>query len=468
MPRMPTTARPADRPRPQVLVGRPTFGPPQVTLIKNLQRSVQAGHPWLYREALDVPPGLATGQAVDVCERGGRFLGRGLYDGESPIAVRLYTLDRSEPVDAALVRRRLQAALQARRGAIDPATTDAFRLCHGEGDFLPGVVIDRYGPVAVVLFDGAAARSLLPAVVAAVQALAPELGITALYERNQRRQGGGGQLLYGALPTGSPPAERLLRGTDLHGAASSAAQPSADRPDGERPTAGQGPVSPLLPEGRQPGELLVREHGMQFLVDIVHGQKTGLFLDQRENRRLIRRYAAGLSVWNGFAYTGGFSVAAALGGARRVVTVDSAAPAVAAARRNFALNGIDPGAHEFYADDVFTHLQRASQRGVVYDLVIVDPPSFAPTHRALPTALAAYRELHRLALSAVAPGGLLAAASCSSHVPEAEFLATLLDAAQHTRRRLRLLEVHGQPADHPTLPAFPEGRYLKFILARAD
>lgn len=416
---MPTPARPSQAQQQQVLAatsGR-RGGLPRVTLSKNLQRSVLAGHPWLYREALEVPPGLRTGQVVDLVERSGRFLGRGLLDGESPIALRLYTLDSREPVDEALVARRLTAALQARRGAIELDRTDAFRLCHGEGDFLPGVVIDRYGPVAVVLFDGAAARALLPGVVAAVQGLGGPLAITALYERNQRRQGGGGQLLYGELPA---------------------------------------------------AELLVREHGMRFLVDIVQGQKTGLFLDQRENRQLIRRYARGLTVWNGFAYTGGFSLAAALGGASRVVTVDSAGPAIAAAQKNFALNQLDPAAHEFYADDVFVHLQQAAQRQKTYDLVIVDPPSFAPTHKALPTALGAYRELHRLALAAVAPGGLLAAASCSSHVPEAEFLATLTDAAQHARRRLRVLEIHGQPADHPTLPAFPEGRYLKFILARID
>lgn len=416
---MPTPARPSQAQQQQVLAatsGR-RGGLPRVTLSKNLQRSVLAGHPWLYREALEVPPGLHTGQVVDLVERSGRFLGRGLFDGESPIALRLYTLDSREPVDEALVARRLTAALKARRGAIELDRTDAFRLCHGEGDFLPGVVIDRYGPVAVVLFDGAAARALLPGVVAAVKGLGGPLAITALYERNQRRQGGGGQLLYGELPA---------------------------------------------------AELLVREHGMRFLVDIVQGQKTGLFLDQRENRQLIRRYARGLTVWNGFAYTGGFSLAAALGGASRVVTVDSAGPAIAAAQKNFALNQLDPAAHEFYADDVFVHLQQAAQRRKTYDLVIVDPPSFAPTHKALPTALGAYRELHRLALAAVAPGGLLAAASCSSHVPEAEFLATLTDAAQHARRRLRVLEIHGQPADHPTLPAFPEGRYLKFILARID
>jgi 23S rRNA (cytosine1962-C5)-methyltransferase len=393
---------------------------PRLGLRKNLARSIQAGHPWLYRDAVEIPPGLRTGQVVDLFDstgRAGRFLGRGLYDAESPLALRLYTQSLGEAVDAALVRRRLAAALHARQGAIDPAHTDAFRLCHGEGDLLPGVVIDCYGPVAVVLFDGQAARALLPDVVAAMQELTAPRGITTLYERNQRRQGGGGQLLYGQLPA---------------------------------------------------GELVVREHDMRFVVDIEHGQKTGLFLDQRENRRLVRRYASGLTVWNGFAYTGGFSVAAALGGARRVVTVDSAAPAVAAARRNFALNQLDPAAHEFYPDDVFVHLQRAAQRGVVYDLVIVDPPSFAATHKSLPAALAAYRDLHRLALGVVAPGGLLAAASCSSHVPETEFLGTISEAAQQGRRRLRVQEIHGQPADHPTLPAFPEGRYLKFILARVD
>lgn len=421
---------------------RPLPGaPPRVELQKNLARSIAAGHPWLYRDALRVPPGLQTGDTVDLFDHpgpSGRFLARGLYDAESPIALRIFTLDPSEGLDAALIRRRLDRALSVRRqlpelgGDEAEGRTTAFRLCHGEGDFLPGIVVDVYGHVAVVSCDGAAARTLLPGVTEALLSLGRDgLGVTAVYARNQRRSGGGGELLAGSLTDPGAPAAV---------------------------------TSPAL----TPGELVVFEHGMRFVVDVVSGQKTGLFLDQRENRRLLRRYARGRSVWNGFAYTGGFSIAAALGGASRVVTVDQARPAIEAARRNFAENGVDPSAHEFYADDCFDHLTRAARRGVHYDLVLVDPPSFAKASRDLPTALGAYRELHRLAADVVAPGGLLAAASCSSHVPEREFIGTIEAAAQAARRRAQILEIHGQPADHPTLPAFPEGRYLKFVLLRLD
>lgn len=400
---------------------------PQVQLVKNLVRSVREGHPWVYREALSAPAGLPTGSAVDLVDRAGRFLGRGLYDAESPIALRVFTLDRDEALDAELVRRRLAAAWALRRRTVDGIgssgedATDAFRLCHGEGDRLPGLVIDIYASVAVLICDGAAAQSLVPAATDAVLELLAEQGVNAVYERLQRRGGGGGRLVRGELP--APPAN----------------------------------------DGR-PGEVLVREHGMKLLVDVVHGQKTGLFIDQRENRRRVRRCAAGLTVWNGFSYTGGFSVAAALGGARRVVTIDRAAPAIETARRCFAQNGIDPAGHGFVVADVFEELSALRRRGERYGLVIVDPPSFAKAEREVPAAIAAYRELHRLALDAVEPGGLLAAASCSSHVPEPAFMGTLTEAAAAAERGLRILEIRGQPADHPTLPAFPEGRYLKFIL----
>jgi 23S rRNA (cytosine1962-C5)-methyltransferase len=228
-----------------------------------------------------------------------------------------------------------------------------------------------------------------------------------------------------------------------------------------------GELPPPPPDGK-PGEIIVHEHGVRFFVDIVHGQKSGLFLDQRENRLRLRRYVAGHTLWNGFAYTGGFSLHAALAGASRVITVDRASPAIVAARRNFVLNGIDPSPHAFLAVDVFQELEAARRRGERYDVVLVDPPSFAPNERSLPAALAAYRELHRLALSLVAPGGILMAASCSSHVDEAAFITTLSSAAEATSRCLRILEVHGQPADHPSPPAFAEGRYLKFVVMAVD
>ncbi len=412
----------------QVPSAAPTAGINRITLKRDLLRSIAQGHPWVYREALSAPTGLPSGSVVDLHDAAGRFVARGLYDPASPLALRIYSLDPNEAIDEQLFTRRLKDALRLRRGlyAASAEPTDAFRWCHGEGDFLPGIIVDVYGPVAVLIFDGGErgpARAFAAPIVKAVAALGRELGIEAIYERLQRRSGGGGQLLWGTLPNAD------------------------DAPS---------------------GEIIVKEHGVRFVVDIMHGQKSGLFLDQRENRQRIRSYAAGRSVWNGFSYTGGFSVYAALGGAHKVVSVDRAAPALVAAQRNFALNGLGLDRHGFYTEDAFVHLKMAAARGERYDLVIVDPPSFAPTARAVPAAIAAYRELHQLALAIVAPRGLLCAASCSSHVPEEAFLATLTAPGTEAGRRLRILEVHGQPADHPTLPAFPEGRYLKFAMLAAD
>lgn len=390
--------------------------PLALSLRKDLSRSLRAGHPWVYRDALEppLPAGLPTGAVVDLRDARGAFLARGLYDDASPIAVRVYSRDPAEAVDDALLRRRLAAALALRRAALDLADTDAFRLCHGEGDLLPGVVLDVYARAAVLSFDGAAARTLLPLLLPEVVAIGRELCVRTIYERARERPA--------ALLEGAPIA----------------------------------------------GEVPVREHGVRFLCDVVHGQKTGMFLDQRENRLLVRRYAKDRSVWNGFAYTGGFSVQAALGGAARVVSVDLAAAALATARRNFAENGLDPERHGFFAADVFSHLRQAIAARERHGLVILDPPSFAPSEKARAKALGAYQDLFALGMQAIAAGGLLAAASCSSHVDREAFLACLSEAGARVRRPLRILELRGQPADHPSPPAFPEGRYLKFALLALD
>jgi 23S rRNA (cytosine1962-C5)-methyltransferase len=409
-----------------------------VKLAKPLERSIRAGHPWVYREALALDGGAkkalrgarsglipksiggssfrapSTGSAVDIIGTDGKFVARGLFDSRSPIAVRVATLDRAQPLDESFIRARVRSALRARRGAFDAATTDAFRWLNGEGDFLPGVVVDVYGPVAVVRLDGDAVRVWRDWVVAAVVDEGRPLGIAHVLERSR---GGRGELLHGAAP--SSPVE-------------------------------------------------IRENGVRFAVDVVHGQKTGFFLDQRENRRAIRPFCAGVEVVNLFGYTGGFSVHAALAGARRVTTVDVAALALADARNNFALNGLDPARHLFDAEDAFAWLDRARADGRRYGVVITDPPSFAPSEKALQKALGAYRDLHARALALVDDGGILCAASCSSHVTMDAFVGTLRDASDKTRRPLRLLELRGQPADHPTPPAFAEGRYLKFVVARAD
>jgi 23S rRNA (cytosine1962-C5)-methyltransferase len=386
---------------------------PRVRLRKELERSIRAGHPWLYADALEAPRGIATGTTVDVIGRDNRVLARGLYDAQSPIAVRIATLDGKEELDAAFVKRRVEAALRSRRGVVDARETDAFRWLNGEGDFLPGVVVDVYAQVAIVRFDGEAVRAWREWVVAAVAELGRGLGISHVYERSR---GGRGEALRGGPP---------------------------------------------------PNPVQIRERGVRFAVDVVSGQKTGFFLDQRENRHALRPFCDGQEVANLFAYTGGFSVNAALGGARRVCTIDSAAGALEGARINFQLNGLDPERHEFACEDGFAWLERMRNQRRRFGVVVTDPPSFAPSEKALKKALSAYRDLNALALGVVEEGGVLAAASCSSHVTHEAFLGTLRDAAEKARRPLRILEVRGQPADHPSLPAFPEGRYLKFVLARA-
>jgi 23S rRNA (cytosine1962-C5)-methyltransferase len=397
-------------------------GSGRLRLRKKLEERLAAGHPWIYAEALEPSAVLQRGQpgqVVEVEDAQGRFVARGRLDPTSPIAVRVWTLRPDEPLDDALVEARVAQALDLRRGlglGTDPAELDAYRLLNGEGDRLPGVVADRYGPVVVLKLDGATPLPALPAVVRALATSLGPAGVTSLFLR------GGDEKTEGRVLHGDEPAE----------------------------------------------ELTVREHGARFAVDVRRGQKTGLFLDQRDNRQRVARLSAGASVLNLFCYTGGFSVAAALGGARHTTSVDQAQPALAAAARTFTLNGLDLRDHALVRADVFTYLTELATASRRFDIVVCDPPSFAPNERSLRRALRAYAELNRLAAGVVAPGGLLATASCSSHVRDEAFLETVSAGLGQTRRAARVVGMFGQPADHPTPPAFPEGRYLKLALIRLD
>jgi 23S rRNA (cytosine1962-C5)-methyltransferase len=377
-------------------------------LTKDVSRPIRLGHPWVYRDAFATASGDAA-ELVDVIAPTGETLGRGFYDPDGPIAVRL--LGAPDEVAAPdFVARRVASAAALRALARHRIDSDGVRLIHGEGDFLPGLVLDWYAGVGVARFDGAAAAAMWRPHAATIGAVLGEAGfpLRALVERGGRRSGEGGVLA-----------------------------------------------------GELPPEVTIAEAGCTFEVDVVRGQKTGFFLDQRDNRRLVGELAAGLSVLNLFAYTGGFSVAAGRGGARKVTTVDSAAPAIAAARRNLTRNGLDPG--ELVAEDVWKFLERARAARRVWDVVVCDPPSFAPSARALPGALRAYRELNLAAADVVAAGGLLVTASCSSHVTPAMFQDAVAAGVAH-RPRARVLEARGAGLDHPVVPAFPEGRYLKLLV----
>ncbi|CAN5381834.1 class I SAM-dependent rRNA methyltransferase [soil metagenome] len=385
--------------------------PIDITVRPTAVEPLRRGHPWLYREQVakvfGSPP---VGAEARILAPDRTPLGRALVAVDEPIAARLFTHDDT-PIDALLFAKRIERALALRTALFADGSTNAYRLLHGEGDRLPGFVVDVYDHVAVLRTDGGAAAAAVPRFAEA----------------------------FGAATNG-----RFK--TFVHRIA----------------TKGDAPKIELLAGDAPPDEIVVREHGVPFVVDLAKGQKTGAFLDQRENRKRVGAIARGKRVLNLFSYAGGFSLHAALGGATRVTSVDIAARAHATAQKSFRAAGVDPSLHEFVGADAFAFLESAKKNGRSFDLVISDPPSFAPNERSVPRALAAYRSLHRACTAVLAKDGVLCASSCSSHVAMHDFTATLDDAVTGTE--LAIQDAYGPPADHPTLPAWPEGRYLKFVV----
>lgn len=374
---------------------------------KPLRDRVSAGHPWVYDRALAAPTGIAAGDLVTLVDEKGP-LATALADPTSPLAARILDLDPDALCDDAWAAKRVEAA--AARRVRDPLLGGCTgrRLVHGEADACPGLVIDHYGTTAVVVFDGPAQAQFWRARIAAVLRGLERGGITVehVWLRGERRERSHGE---------------ALRGTP-------------------------------------PDEIVIDEDEARFAIDVRHGQKTGFFLDQRENRRTIRKHSAGARVLNVFSYTGGFSIHAALGGATQVTSVDIAGPAIAAVERNVILSGLRTDNHERVAVDAFDFFTRAQKQNRKWDLAIVDPPSFAPNERSKGQALRAYQRLAIAAISVVEPGGRFALASCSSHITEGDLLDAIADV-----RDLRLRIAAGAASDHPVLAGFAEGRYLKFL-----
>jgi len=391
-------------------------------LRKDLARHLRAGHPWVFRKAIErAPKRLEAGAIVDVVE-GGRFVARGYHDPHSAISIRILTRDPAEQIDGAFWRRRIARCLALRRELVSGTT--GWRMVHGESDGLPGVVADRYDRFAVLKLYSAGLTPHREEIVSALVAEAE--GLVGIWGRDEVSRD--------------------------------------DEDDGEEK--GQGK---LLWGQAPPERIAIDEHGMKMLVDVRLGQKTGTFLDQRENRRMVRELAAGRrQMLNCFSYTGGFSIAAALGGGpqARVVSVDVDKDALELAKENFRVNGLDPAGHGFAAEDVFEHLAQAKREGRRYDLVVCDPPAFAKSQRVVEQALAGYASLNRAALNVLAPGGILVTASCSARVSAEQFFDAVKEAAFKVRVELQLVEERHQPPDHPVSPQFKEGRYLKCLVYR--
>jgi len=371
------------------------------------------GHLWIYAGYVEEVSGeLVSGDVVDVMAPNGKFYARGLYNPASKIRVRILTFD-DEPITEQFWRGRLAQAVRLRQRLV--ADTNAYRLIYGEADRLPGLVVDRYDDVLVMqtLSSGMDRRKHVLA-----DLLCQESGATRVYLRNDAKS---------RTLEGLPVEKGFLRG----GGATSVG---------------------------------IQEGPARFIVDIERGQKTGWFCDQRENRLVTARFAAGAEVLEVFAHTGAFGIHAALAGAKSVEGLDVSEEALALARNHAVLNKVGDRC-VYRSADAFEEMRKLERAGCRYDLVLLDPPAFARSKQAVPRALAGYKDVNLLGMRLTKPEGFLVTSSCSHYVTDQELWTGIRLAARDAKRQVRLLEQRGQAIDHPILATMPETRYLKcFIL----
>ncbi|PMS20116.1 23S rRNA (cytosine(1962)-C(5))-methyltransferase RlmI [Trinickia dabaoshanensis] len=393
-----------------------------VTLKPSKEKSLLRRHPWVYANAIEHVEGKpASGATVLVRAHDGRFLARAAYSPHSQIRLRVWSFDETEPVDHAFFKRRVQRAFAHRQAFV--RDTGAVRLIFGEADGLPGLVVDYYTE------DSGAGRAQLVCQFMAAGVEAWKQAIVAA--------------LVGA--TGCP---NVYERSDV----------SIREKEGLEQTTG------VLAGDAPPETLITRENGVRYHVDVRTGHKTGFYVDQRDNRALVQTYAAGRDVLNCFCYTGGFSLAALGGGAGRVVSIDSSGEALALARANVEANGFDAGRAEWLDADAFRTLRRLVDEGDRFDLVVLDPPKFAPAREHVDRAARAYKDINLSGFKMLRPGGLLFTYSCSGAIDAELFQKIVAGAAADARVDARILKRLGAGLDHPLLAAFPEGEYLKGLL----
>lgn len=393
----------------------------RLTLKRGKEESLLRRHPWIFSGAIHATDGEAEeGDVVEVLASDGRFIARG-HCGIGSIAVRVLTFEETEPVDAAFWTRRIAEAYRLRRalGLTDNPETTCYRLVHGEGDGLPGLIVDIYGTTAVMQAHSVGMYLERERIAEALKTVYGDK-LTAVYDKSS-----------GTIP----------------------------------PKSGIEAVDGYLIGGSD-AQTTVRENGNQFQANWEEGQKTGFFIDQRDNRELVGHYARGRRVLNTFCYTGGFSVYALKNGAESVDSVDSSTRAVELANRNVELNfGADQAAqkHRGIPADTMDFLRDQVGEGQ-YDLMILDPPAYAKHQKALGNALQGYKRLNARAMEKIAPGGVLFTFSCSQAVSREQFRTAVFSAAAIAGRNVRILHQLSQPADHPVSIYHPEGEYLKGLV----
>lgn len=394
---------------------------PSIKLKKGRDKSFNRKHPWIFSGAVDSVKDVNTnGETVDIISGDGKFLGYGSYSSHSQISVRVLSFNPDEKIDRAFFKQRIENAIQFRKQIINYELTNSYRLINAESDSLPGIVVDKYANFIVCQFLSAGAEFWKKEI---VEILVDLINPSGIFERSdvEVREKEGLQQSKGIL------------------------------------------------YGKAPEELIeIIENENRFLVDVNYGHKTGFYLDQRDNRKLLENFVLGKEVLNCFSYTGGFSIYAIKAGANKVVNVDSSAESLSLADKNFTLNGIDSSKYKNTQDDVFKYLRKLRDTSKQFDVIILDPPKFAESVSQIEKASRGYKDINLLALKLLKKNGVLFTFSCSGHIVPELFNKIIADAAADAGREVHLLKYLTQSPDHTMLTSFPEGLYLKGLVCKVN
>ncbi|MFA6423703.1 MAG: class I SAM-dependent rRNA methyltransferase [Candidatus Magasanikbacteria bacterium] len=389
----------------------------KLTVLAKRIGPIRGRHPWVFSGAIKhIPDGIKSGEPIMLYDENDNFLAQGYFNSYSQIAVRLWSWDEKEKVDENFFVKRIQDAHEVRQELVENKSTNAYRVVNSENDLLPGLIVDKYDECLSVQFHNLGIAFWKEQIVSALKKVLKPKGI---YERsdvgNREKEGGASTgLLFGKVPE----------------------------------------------------KVEILENDYKFFVDIINGQKTGFFLDQRDKRNALQKYCKGKKVLNCFSYTGGFSVYAMGAGAKKMVSVDSSQPALDMAKENMKLNGLDLKKCEFICEDVKKYLQpELNKNEFDFDVIVLDPPAFVKDRHRINEGLQGYRKINEAAMRALPANGILVSASCSQHISMVDFRHMLSEAAGRAGRTVQILETYTHGIDHTQLAAFTEGEYLKCVFA---
>ncbi len=388
-----------------------------IKLKKGRDKSFLRRHPWIFSGAIDTVKDINhNGETVDIISADGKLLGYGSYSSHSQISVRVLSFNPEEKIEAGFFRNRIHTSIEFRKKIINADATDSYRIINAESDFLPGIIVDKYNDYIVCQFLSAGAEFWKSEI---VSILSSELNPLGIFERSdvEVREKEGLKLVKGIL------------------------------------------------FGKEPPDLVeILENGNKFFIDIKEGHKTGFYLDQRDNRNFVTDFSKDAEILNCFSYTGGFSVYALKGGAKKIINVDTSAEALSLAEKNLLLNGVDASKFENVYDDVFKYLRKLRDVDKQFDIVILDPPKFAESVSQIDKASRGYKDINLLAFKLLKSNGILFTFSCSGHIIPDLFNKIVADAANDSGRKVHIIKYLTQSPDHTISTSFPEGQYLKGLV----